>query len=50
VGGRLVVPVGGHDPARQQLLRITREGPASFVREELGDCRFVPLRGAAGWR
>lgn len=50
VGGRLVVPVGSQDPGRQQLLRITREGPDSFVREELGDCRFVPLLGAAGWR
>lgn len=50
VGGRLVVPVGSQDPGRQQLLRITREGPDSFVREELGDCRFVPLLGAAGWQ
>ncbi|MEJ7661638.1 MAG: protein-L-isoaspartate O-methyltransferase [Hymenobacter sp.] len=50
VGGRLVVPVGSADPERQQLLRITREGPDAFVREELGDCRFVPLLGAAGWR
>jgi protein-L-isoaspartate(D-aspartate) O-methyltransferase len=33
----------------QQLLRITREGPESFVREEFGGCRFVPLLGAAGW-
>ena len=49
VGGRLVVPVGSADPERQLLLRITREGPDAFVREELGDCRFVPLRGAAGW-
>ncbi|QKG54647.1 protein-L-isoaspartate O-methyltransferase [Hymenobacter sp. BRD67] len=48
--GRLVVPVGSHDPGQQQLLRITREGPEAFVREELGDCRFVPLRGAAGWQ
>lgn len=50
VGGRLVVPVGGQDPGRQQLLRITREGADSFLREEFGDCRFVPLLGAAGWR
>ena len=49
VGGRLVVPVGSANPGRQQLLRITREGPDAFVREELGDCRFVPLLGAAGW-
>ena len=49
VGGRLVVPVGSADPGQQQLLRITREGPDTFTREELGACRFVPLRGAAGW-
>jgi protein-L-isoaspartate(D-aspartate) O-methyltransferase len=50
IGGRLVVPVGAADPGQQQLLRITREGPETFVREEFGDCRFVPLRGAAGWQ
>jgi protein-L-isoaspartate(D-aspartate) O-methyltransferase len=50
IGGRLVVPVGAADPGQQQLLRITREGPEAFVREELGSCRFVPLRGAAGWQ
>ena len=50
IGGRLVVPVGAHDPGQQQLLRITREGPEAYVREQLGACRFVPLRGAAGWQ
>ncbi|MGI4973298.1 MAG: protein-L-isoaspartate(D-aspartate) O-methyltransferase [Janthinobacterium lividum] len=50
IGGRLVVPVGSQDPSRQQLLRITREGPEAFVREEFGGCRFVPLLGAAGWK
>ena len=49
VGGRLVVPVGAADRGQQQLLRITREGPETFVREAFGDCRFVPLLGAAGW-
>jgi protein-L-isoaspartate(D-aspartate) O-methyltransferase len=50
IGGRLVVPVGALDPSQQQLLRITREGPEAFVREEFGGCRFVPLLGAAGWK
>ncbi len=50
IGGRLVVPVGAADRGQQQLLRITREGPETFTREALGDCRFVPLLGAAGWR
>jgi len=49
IGGRLVVPVGAQDPSRQQLVRITREGPESYMREEFGGCRFVPLLGAAGW-
>jgi protein-L-isoaspartate(D-aspartate) O-methyltransferase len=49
IGGRLVVPVGAQDPSQQQLLRITREGPDTFTREEFGGCRFVPLLGAAGW-
>ena len=49
VGGRLIVPVGSADPSQQRLLRITREGPEAFLREEFGDCRFVPLLGAAGW-
>ncbi|MGI4739755.1 MAG: protein-L-isoaspartate(D-aspartate) O-methyltransferase [Janthinobacterium lividum] len=49
IGGRLVVPVGAADREQQQLLRITREGPETFTREAFGDCRFVPLLGAAGW-
>jgi protein-L-isoaspartate(D-aspartate) O-methyltransferase len=50
IGGRLVVPVGADDPGQQQLLRVTREGPDAYVREEFGGCRFVPLLGAAGWK
>lgn len=45
-GGRLVIPVGDHD--LQQLLRLTRT-PDGIVEENLGGCRFVPLRGAYGW-
>lgn len=47
VGGRLVIPVG--DAQTQRMVRVTREGPESFVREEFETFRFVPLRGAAGW-
>ena len=52
VGGRLVVPVGPEaapGTASQQLLRITRDSERGYVREAFGECRFVPLRGAAGY-
>ena len=47
VGGRLVIPVGNADT--QRMMRVTREGPESYVQEELETFRFVPLRGAGGW-
>ena len=47
-GGQLVIPVG--DARVQRMVRVTREGPESFVREEFDNFRFVPLRGADGWR
>ena len=40
-GGHLVIPIGG--ARKQTMLRITRTGLESFEREELIDCRFVPL-------
>jgi protein-L-isoaspartate(D-aspartate) O-methyltransferase len=45
-GGRLVIPVG--DQELQQLLRLTRT-PEGIVEDNLGGCRFVPLRGEYGW-
>ena len=48
VGGRLVIPVG--DARTQRMVRVTREGPEAFVREEFEVFRFVPLRGASGWQ
>jgi protein-L-isoaspartate(D-aspartate) O-methyltransferase len=48
VGGRLVIPVGGNHT--QRMVRVTREGPETFVREEFEEFRFVPLRGASGWQ
>ena len=47
VGGRLVIPVG--DSQSQRMVRVTREGPEAFVREEFEEFRFVPLLGAGGW-
>jgi len=45
-GGRLVIPVGSR--WEQELLKITKQ-PAGLRTENLGDCRFVPLRGKGGW-
>jgi len=47
VGAPLVVPVGPLD--RQKLLRLVRTSDGGFSREELMDCRFVPLIGEKGW-
>jgi len=47
-GGRLVIPVG-EDRTVQTLVRLTRNADGTFVREDLGDVRFVPLIGARGW-
>ncbi|MEM1096162.1 MAG: protein-L-isoaspartate(D-aspartate) O-methyltransferase [Bacteroidota bacterium] len=44
-GGRLVIPVG--DARGQQMLRLTRIGPASFSEEPFGAFAFVPLIGQA---
>jgi protein-L-isoaspartate(D-aspartate) O-methyltransferase len=49
VGARLVIPIGPTMRA-QELVRVTRTGPAEYAREELGPVTFVPLIGAAGWR
>jgi protein-L-isoaspartate(D-aspartate) O-methyltransferase len=55
VGGRLVMPVGDQS-GFQRLVRVRREGEASYARETLGEVRFVPLVGGgipgpppAGW-
>lgn len=47
VGGRLVIPHGLAE--YQRLVRITRQSSTSFIEEDLGDVRFVPLVGAEGW-
>lgn len=46
VGGRLIIPIGGE--VDQTLLRVTRTVNSPRI-EELCDCRFVKLIGAAGW-
>jgi protein-L-isoaspartate(D-aspartate) O-methyltransferase len=47
IGGRLVLPFG--DASSQRLVRIIRRDEKTFVDENLGEVRFVPLVGAAGW-
>ncbi len=46
IGGRLVVPVGGE--SLQSLLCVTRTGEESWIEDDLGGVRFVPLIGAHG--
>ena len=48
IGGRLVIPIGP-TPRTQHLVRVTRRSEERFERERMGDVRFVPLIGAAGW-
>jgi protein-L-isoaspartate(D-aspartate) O-methyltransferase len=47
-GGRLVIPVG-RQRTLQKLMRVRKDGPHDYHREDLGDVRFVPLVGVAGW-
>jgi protein-L-isoaspartate(D-aspartate) O-methyltransferase len=49
VGGRLVIPIGA-DPESQRLVRIIRRGEEVFDEEDMGEVRFVPLIGEAGWQ
>lgn len=48
IGGRLVIPVGS-SLQTQKLLRVVRVSEDEYRQEDLGDVRFVPLIGAAGW-
>lgn len=47
IGGRLVTVSGG--PRCANLVRITRVGRESFVRQELGAIQFIPLVDQASW-
>lgn len=44
--GRLVIPVG---PLENQELRVIEKRAGSVTTRVASYCRFVPLRGAAGW-
>jgi len=45
--GRLVVPVGDFD---EQQLRVIAKSGGELTTRLAAACRFVPLRGGAGWR
>ena len=47
-GGTLVMPLGPAD--LQMLVRIRRAADGTLQMDELGDVRFVPLIGEAGWQ
>jgi protein-L-isoaspartate(D-aspartate) O-methyltransferase len=47
-GGRLIMPVG--PPEAQVLVRVRRKTDGTLEADELGDVRFVPLIGEAGWQ
>ncbi len=49
IGGRMVIPVG-QSLNLQKLVRIRRISKDKYKTEDLGDVRFVPLIGAAGWK
>ena len=46
-GGRLVIPVGDRD---DQELRVVTKRDGRVESRVAASCRFVPLRGAEGWR
>ena len=45
--GRLVIPVGDLD---EQQLRVISRNAGELTTQMSAVCRFVPLRGGAGWR
>ena len=43
-GGIMVIPLNDEtDASKQILLRLTKQPDGNMLREEFGDCRFVPL-------
>lgn len=48
IGGRLVIPVGGHQRV-QSLLRIRRLSANEYRSDDICGVQFVPLVGRDGW-
>ena len=43
-GGIMVIPLNEEDDAtKQRMLRLTKQPDGTLLREEFGDCRFVPM-------
>jgi protein-L-isoaspartate(D-aspartate) O-methyltransferase len=47
-GGRMVIPLGGHDSQVLTLVERQQEGPG-YDQTSVNDVRFVPLLGQFGW-
>lgn len=48
IGGKLVIPVGGHDV--QKMVKITRKSESKVVKKSFSNFVFVPLLGKHGWK
>ena len=43
-GGIMVIPLNDEaDATKQRMLRLTKQHDGTMLREEFGDCRFVPM-------
>lgn len=44
IGGVMVIPLNDEsDATKQRMLRLTKQPDGTMLREEFGDCRFVPM-------
>lgn len=44
MGGIMVIPLNDEsDASKQIMLRLTKQADGTMLREEFGDCRFVPM-------
>ncbi|HMN79274.1 MAG TPA: protein-L-isoaspartate(D-aspartate) O-methyltransferase [Burkholderiaceae bacterium] len=47
IGGRLIMPIGSPETG-ERLVKLTRQSETNYLKENLGEVRFVPLIGAEG--
>jgi len=48
VGGIMVIPLDNDGGEKQTMLRLTKQPDGTLIREEFGDCRFVPMLEGTG--